>query len=439
MTSDEPRLATLDDDGWTLLDAEALYAARESLFWLPMRRAALRLGGPILILTTVGCHHAQAGRHLLAAQARLPESPIAPLVTLSVPAAPVPVRAAGKTVLVYELHIANVGNEVLRLDRVEVHAAAGIETTAVAVYERREIERNVKLLAPRGAPSPKALTPGVRAILYVWLALDSTASAPQALSHTVVFANGDTARGGMIAVRPPTDLTLSPPVGDADWWIALGPSNTSEHRRAVLRVGDDTVPRLAQRFAIDWVRMDARGEYARDHRGRRNADWYGYGDSVRAVADARVAAVIDGIPDNTPGENSRAVPMTVGTVLGNYVLLDLGPGSGRMHRYALYGHLEKGTVHVHIGDHVSRGQVLGNIGNSGNSDGPHLHFHVTEAPDDASAPLRGEGVPFVLDVFSVVAHDPERVSQGAPLTRLGPHRNALPMEGDVVRIVAGER
>ena len=179
--------------------------------------------------------------------------------------------------------------------------------------------------------------------------------------------------------------------------------------------------------------MDARGEYARDHRGRRNADWYSYGDSVLAVADARVAAIVDGIPDNTPGEGSRAVEMRVATVLGNYVLLDLGPNAGG-HRYALYGHLQPGSLRVHPGDAVRQGQVLGAIGNSGNSDGPHLHFHVTEAGDSAAAPLRGEGVPFVLDAFTVVAHDPERVKQHAQLTALGSHRAELPVEGDVVRV-----
>jgi hypothetical protein len=195
-------------------------------------------------------------------------------------------------------------------------------------------------------------------------------------------------------------------VGAGDWWIGLGPSNTSEHRRSVIRVGEDTVPHLAQRFAIDWVKMDTSGEYARDHRGRRNADWYGYGEPALAVADARVAAVVDGIPDNTPGEGSRAVPMRVGTVLGNYVVLDLGArAAGGAHRFALYGHLQPGSLKVHAGDAVHRGQVLGAIGNSGSSDGPHLHFHVTEAADSAAAPLRGEGVPFVLDSFNVVSHD----------------------------------
>jgi len=314
-----------------------------------------------------------------------------------------------------------------------VQAATTPLSTPIAVYDRREIERNVKLLAPRGAPAPKALTPGVRAILYIWLPLDSTATLPQALSHRVTFADGDTARGTAVQVRPTTDLVLASPVSDGDWWIGLGPSNTSDHRREVLRVGDDTVPHLAQRFAIDWVKMDARREYARDHQGRRNEDWYSYGEPVRAVADARVAAVVDGIPDNTPGENSRAVAITVGTVFGNYVLLDLG-AEGALRRYALYGHLKPQSVRVHVGENVTRGHVLGLVGNSGNSDGPHLHFQITEAPDSAAAPLRGEGVPFLLDTFAVIAHDPERVSQGARLTALGLHRAALPVEGDVIRI-----
>jgi murein DD-endopeptidase len=356
-------------------------------------------------------------------------------VMLTVPAAPVPVRAAGRMALVYELQVVNVGTRPLRIDRVEVRDADHPDVPPVATYARPEVERNLKLIGPRGASAPKMLSPNVRAVVYLWLAFDSSAALPKALTHHVAFADGDSADGARVSLRAPTNLALASPVGVGDWWIGLGPSNTSEHRRAVIRVGDDTVPHLAQRFAIDWVKMDADGEYARDHRGRRNTDWYGYGEPVLAVADARVAAVSDSIPDNTPGEGSRAVPMRVATVLGNYVLLDLGPASDdAAHRYALYGHLKPGTLRVRVGDVVSRGQALGAIGNSGDSDGPHLHFHVTEAVDSAAAPLRAEGVPFVLEAFTVVAHDPERVAQHASLTPLGSHHTALPVEGDVVRL-----
>jgi len=366
--------------------------------------------------------------------------PLSAPVSLVVPASPVPVRAAGRVTLVYELHVADSGSSALRLERLEVRDADRPNAGPVVTYGRSELERNTKLIAPRGAPPPKALTPGVRAVIYIWIALDSAAAVPRALTHHVTFADGSSADGAQVTVGASTDLVLASPVGAGDWWIGLGPSNTSEHRRAVIRVGEDTVPHLAQRFAIDWVKMDSSGEYARDHRGRRNADWYGYEQPVFAVANARVAAVSDGIPENTPGENSRAVPMRVATVLGNYVVLDLGArAGGGPHRFALYGHLQPGSLKVQAGDSVHQGQVLGVIGNSGNSDGPHLHFHVTEATDSAAAPLRSEGVPFVLESFTVVAHDPERVAQHARLTALGLYREALPVEGDVVRNVGGSR
>lgn len=385
------------------------------------------------VVTAIAC-----GLALANAEWQQPGSPASDprsaSVRLFVPTAPVAVRAAGHTVLVYELHVVNDGPLPLRLNRLEVRAVSASDSTTVATYDRRQIERDLKLLAPRGAPHPNALTTGVRAILYVWLSLDSTAEVPRELTHRVVFASGDTARGGSTRVRADSGLVLAPPVGAGDWWIALGASNASEHRREVLRVGDDTVPHLAQRFAIDWVQMDARGEYARDHVGKKNAEWFGYGATVNAVADARVVAVIDTLPDNTPGEHSRAVAITPGTVLGNYVLLDLGAGDREMHRFALYGHLQPGTARVRVGDLVRRGQPLGAIGNSGNSDGPHLHFQITEAADPATAPLRGEGIPFVLSAFSVVSHDPEQVKRSALLSTIGAHRDALPVDGDVIRV-----
>jgi hypothetical protein len=353
--------------------------------------------------------------------------------TLTVPAPPVPVRAAGRVTLVYELHVADSGFRPLRLERLEVRDADRRDAGPLATLGRSELERDTKLIAPRGSPPPKALTPGVRAVIYIWIALDSSAAVPRALTHHVLFADGSTADGVPVNVDTSTNLVLAPPIGAGDWWIGLGPSNISEHRRAVIRVGDDTVPHLAQRFAIDWVKMDPAGEYARDHRGRRNTDWYGYGEPVLAVADTRVAAIVDGIPDNTPGEGSRAVPMQVATVLGNSVVLDLGVTAAK-HRYAVYAHLQPGSLKVQPGEMVHRGQVIGAIGNSGNSDGPHLHFQVTEAADSAAAPLRAEGVPFVLDTFTVVAHDPERVAQHARLSVLGSHREELPVEGDVIRI-----
>jgi murein DD-endopeptidase MepM/ murein hydrolase activator NlpD len=105
------------------------------------------------------------------------------------------------------------------------------------------------------------------------------------------------------------------------------------------------------------------------------------------VADATVAAIKDGIPENVPGPTSRAVPITSETIDGNYVVLDLGEG-----RFAFYAHLQPGSLRVKAGDRVTTGQVLGLVGNSGNSTEPHLHFHVS----NGVSPLGSEGLPYAL-------------------------------------------
>lgn len=56
---------------------------------------------------------------------------------------------------------------------------------------------------------------------------------------------------------------------------------------------------------------------------------------------------------------------------GNYVLLDHGNGY-----QTLYGHMEYGSVHVNIGNSVNEGEVIGYMGNTGESFGAHLHFEV---------------------------------------------------------------
>ncbi len=74
---------------------------------------------------------------------------------------------------------------------------------------------------------------------------------------------------------------------------------------------------------------------------------------------------------------------------GNWISLRVGSA------YVFYAHLQPGSILVREGQRVRRGQVLGRLGNSGNSVGPHLHFHVG---DDNS--LNGsEPVPFVFDSF----------------------------------------
>ena len=60
---------------------------------------------------------------------------------------------------------------------------------------------------------------------------------------------------------------------------------------------------------------------------------------------------------------------------GNHVILDIGGG-----HYVLYGHLKQGSLRVRPGEQVRRGQVLGQVGGSGNSGEPHLHLQIQDKP-----------------------------------------------------------
>lgn len=57
------------------------------------------------------------------------------------------------------------------------------------------------------------------------------------------------------------------------------------------------------------------------------------------------------------------------TVAGNHIIMKCAD-----HVYAAFAHLQTGSVTVSAGQTVKKGDVLGNVGHSGNSTAPHLHF-----------------------------------------------------------------
>lgn len=53
--------------------------------------------------------------------------------------------------------------------------------------------------------------------------------------------------------------------------------------------------------------------------------------------------------------------------------------------------MRQGSVAVREGDAVTTGQLIGAVGNSGNTTEPHLHIHAVRAETDNS--ISGTGVP----------------------------------------------
>jgi murein DD-endopeptidase MepM/ murein hydrolase activator NlpD len=125
----------------------------------------------------------------------------------------------------------------------------------------------------------------------------------------------------------------------------------------------------------------------------------------------------DGHPDNPAGHGADfhpAEPIRIDNVGGNLIVLDLGDG-----QYAHYFHLKTGSVRLRVGDHVRKGEVIGAIGASGDAREPHVHLEII----DARGTLAGEGLPYVIDHYSVM--DP-KTGVRSPRTR------QLPLDGMII-------
>lgn len=298
----------------------------------------------------------------------------------------------------YELHITNFSPDELRLTRIEVLGDRG----TMASFGGMEL---LDILERVGVETDDArkIGPGFRAVAFLTVALPDGA-APANLGHRLTFS-GATVDLAPVALRATNPIVIGLPLAGSDWMAASGPGNRSEHRRALTAVGGRAV--IAQRFAIDWVQLKT-ADSTFTGNSKDNNNYMAYGKDVLAVADATVALTKDGIPENTPGEDSRAVPITLETLAGNYIILDLGGGN-----YCMYAHLQPDRLKVKVGDKVKRGQALGLLGNSGNSTEPHLHFQVMDGP----SPLGAEGIPYLIDSFELLSG-----------CNAGKKTNALPME-----------
>ena len=68
-------------------------------------------------------------------------------------------------------------------------------------------------------------------------------------------------------------------------------------------------------------------------------------------------------------ESGFASLVSYNSIYGNYMKLNHGKGVE-----TLYGHCD--VMFIKEGEYVTKGQIIGKIGNTGRSTGPHLHFEV---------------------------------------------------------------
>jgi hypothetical protein len=353
-------------------------------------------------------------------------------VMLSVQDAPVPfVGSDGRTHLVYELWLKNFTSGKVEVEKVEVLG----DDAVIETLDAGEITGRLQAAGVR--ESSGTMDPSTEALLFIHVVLPAGQVSPQKLTHRVqVRAEAGppgkqeiTETGGDVTIDPRQAIVIGAPLRGERYISADSCCDASRHTRAALPVNGRVW--IAQRYAVDWEQLDDAGRIY--HGPAADVNSYTiYGKEVLAVADAKVASVTDGLPNQTPGQYPTNIPIEQAD--GNSVVLDLGTG-----HYALYAHLQPGHIRVHTGDSVKRGEILGLVGNSGNSVAPHLHFHVMST----ASPLAANGLPYEIDGYRVTATSPgtsafdEAEAKGTPLaiTAISPPRqvtNGLPLDQMVI-------
>ena len=348
-----------------------------------------------------------------------------PALEMRVPKPPTVATGENGSFLAYELHVTSFTGQPVAVKRIDVATATTDRRVLLSVADSALIRAVARpgIANITGADRLK-LGGGTRAVFFLWVPVDAR-SAPASIRHrlTIEQGSGDSVRtaeleGASVSVASDA-VVIGPPLRGGVWLTANGPANETGHRRSLIPIGGTAA--IAQRFAIDYVKVaDDNKTFTGDQ--LKNESYYAEGVDALAVANGTVVAVKDSIPENVPGITSRAVPITLETVGGNHVIIDIGGG-----KYAFYAHLKPGSLRVKLGDRVTRGQVVGLVGNSGNSTEPHLHFHIS----DANSPLGSEGVPYRHD-FELVGRCRTfniGCERTAPVTR----KNEVPLANQLIR------
>ena len=337
--------------------------------------------------------------------------------------------------LVYELRLSNPTPMSINLEKVDViDAVTGKPLLEVGPAD---IGKRFSIGGRRGAEAT-SLGVGQFGVLFVHVPMAPSTNVPRSIIHrisAVAVQQGrpDTPFTLTIAETPVIDanpVLLGPPLIGKGYLAGDGCCDTIRHVRALLPL--DGRFALAQRFAIDWEQVDEQNRLVKGDLSKVE-NYTIFGRDVIAVSDGTVVSTRNDLPEQPPGKLPDNLPIDQAD--GNFVVLDIGNGA-----FALYAHMQPGSVKVAAGAKVKYGDVLGKVGNTGNTSAPHLHFHVMDGP----SPLLSNGLPYIINHFTMSAIDKAGTADfdkaeatGSPLalTPINPPAqkwNVLPMDLTVV-------
>jgi hypothetical protein len=343
-------------------------------------------------------------------------------------ASPEPVQTSdGRVQLAYELQLINRSSATVTVNKLEALDGGKV----VQKLAGKALAGQTSTYGT--SKQTTVLAPGQGAYVLMDVSLPARAKVPSELTHRISVttkpklppAIATTYEFAATKVTNRPAVVLAPPLRGPNWVVGNGCcSQFNAHRGTILPVNG--APHVAERFAIDFIQIGPKGTL---YEGSKNplTNYPYFGDEVHAAAAGKVVGVVDDMPDIEAG--SLPPSIAADEAGGNHVVVDIGHG-----RYAFYAHFQPGSVKVRVGQKVKVGQTLGLLGNSGNTDAPHLHFHVMNSP----YPLLANGVPYRFSNFTVDGEitnvGPFQEGAVAKVVRheTGPRRDELPLDNEVI-------
>ena len=273
---------------------------------------------------------------------------------------------------------------------------------------------------------------GSAGLMFFDVTYSDQAQVPRLLAHAITLGTPDGGASSAPGLTNPVPVgckklaVLHPPLVGHGWLAGGGCCTPLGYHWDEVVVPINGALQAEQQFAIDYIQIGPNNTCCNGPVTVLTS-WWGYNTPVLAAAPGVVVEAVDGIPDNDPVGKVTPEPAA-----GNHVVEDIGGG-----RYVSYRHLKSGSIPawVRVGARLRPGVLIGRVGNSGNSQGPHLHFEVTDAPSSYDA----AGLPFVFDTQvlegSVSEADLEGSLRGALVavdrTGAGVRRGLMPARNGV--------
>ncbi len=122
------------------------------------------------------------------------------------------------------------------------------------------------------------------------------------------------------------------------------------------------------RYAYDFMVVSAGKQFKTT--GATDADYYSYGSPIYAVAKGKVIYVASHHKDDKKFDIPKLKENPL-ELYGNCIAIQHAD-----HSVSIYGHLKENSITVKMGDTVSEDTAIAQIGVSGSSFLPHLHFEI---------------------------------------------------------------